>query len=350
MTLPKFPKLLVATGLALAFGCAHFPYENKSEVKSVRILAVKADLPFAHPGETVNLEALIIDGREHPENGLPMHFYWFPTPCVNPPGGQYFNCFPYLEAEFPTLGVDVSSQLLEDTKHSITIPANALDGVVQTPGTSGEPKVTSWNFMMICAGRVQRKIRTDNYQENQSPFGCFDDAGNELPITEGTFGFTRVTVTSTERNNNPHLLTDKPILFRGIPVDPAVGIRVPKCRKDPVEIFTRGNCDTFGMDIQYSDDDAEIDPANLDANGKPGRETIYTDWYVTLGRFPEPRRIDRDPFKGRPPVPNNLYEPPRAPGRGIMWIVLHDNRGGTDWTSIPVEIFQPVSSQPLAPD
>ena len=49
-------------------------------------------------------------------------------------------------------------------------------------------------------------------------------------------------------------------------------------------------------------------------------------------------RIERDPFKGRPEYPENLYEPPREPGRGIMWAVLHDNRGGTDWKSLPVEI------------
>lgn len=32
----------------------------------MRILAVRADLPYAHPGENVKLEALVVDGRPSP--------------------------------------------------------------------------------------------------------------------------------------------------------------------------------------------------------------------------------------------------------------------------------------------
>jgi hypothetical protein len=323
--------VLIATGAS----CAYLPYENKSEVKSVRILATKADLPYAHPGETVNLEALVWDGREKPT--LPMHFWWIPlaVPCTNPPGGNYFDCYPQLEATYPNIGVDISSQLVEDTKFQIHVPETALDGVVPPPGTNGEPLVTTWQFMIVCAGHPQRKVRTTAYQENQAPFGCFDDDGKELPFEQGEFGFMRVTVSKTARNNHPKIGA---VVQRGRAVQPGEGLWFFRCFKGAAEVFFRGNCDTVGMDVTYDDADAEIDPANLDANGNPGRETIYTDWYVTLGRFPEPRRIERDPFKGRPEVPNNLYEPPRDPGHGLMWIVLHDNRGGTDWTSLPVEI------------
>lgn len=323
--------LLIVT----AASCADLPYENKSEVKSVRIMATKADLPYAHPGETVNLEALVWDGREKPT--LPMHFYWIPldVPCTNPPGANYFNCYPQLEAAFPDIGVDISSKLVEDTKYQIKIPESALDGVTQVPGSNGEPLVTTWQFMMICAGRVQRKVRTTAYQENAPPFGCFDNDGKELPIEQGEFAFMRVTISKVGRNAHPKI---GQVVQRGVGLKPGEGLWFYRCVKGAAETFFRGNCDTVGMDVTYADSDAEIDPTNLDANGNPGRETIYTDWFVTLGRFPEPRRIERDPFKGRPEVPNNLYEPPRDPGHGLMWVVLHDNRGGTDWTVLPVEI------------
>lgn len=323
--------LLVATGAS----CAYAPYENKSEVKSVRILATKADLPYANPGETVNLEALVWDGREKPT--LPMHFWWIPldVPCTNPPGANYFNCYPQLEAKYPDIGVDISSKLVESTTYQIKIPDNALDGVVAPPGTFGEPLVTTWQFMIICAGHPERKVRTTAYQENQPPFGCFDDNGKELPFEQGELGFMRVTVSKTARNAHPKIGT---VVQRGVGLKDGEGLWFYRCVKDDAETFFSWNCDTVGMDVTYDDADAEIDPTNLDANGNPGRETIYTDWYVTLGRFPEPRRIERDPFKGRPAVPNNLYEPPRGPGHGLMWVVLHDNRGGTDWRVLPVEI------------
>ncbi len=322
--------------VAIAVGpvsCSNAPYENKSEVKSVRILATKADLPYAHPGETVSLEALVWDGREKPT--LPMHFYWLPVPCTNPPGGQYFDCYPELEAAFPTPGIDLSSQLVEGTSYQITIPPTALDRVVLAPGRSGEPLGTAWQFMIVCAGHVERKVRSAAYQENQAPFGCFGPDRKELPIEEGYFGFMRVTISKTSRNAHPKIGS---LVQRGARVNPGDTVWFEHCQKDAVETFTHGNCDTIGMDVAYSDADAEIDPTNLDAKGNLARETIYTDWFVTLGRFPESRRIERDPFEGRPPVPNILYEPPRSPGRGTMWAVLHDNRGGTDWASVSVEI------------
>lgn len=320
--------ILVATG-----ACADLPYDNKSMVKSVRILATKADLPFAHPGETVNLEALVFDGRDPAPS--PAQLYWFPVPCTNPPGGQYYDCYPALEAAFPEVGVDISSQLVAGTNHRITIPSDALDGVTQAPGTSGEPMVTSWQFMILCAGHVERKVRTTAYQENASPFGCFGDDGKELPIEDGHFGFMRVTVSKTARNAHPKITE---VYLRSERVHPGDGVWFYRCAKGAAEVFFRGNCDTVGMEIGYADEDAEIDPANVDVNGNAGRETLYTDWFVTVGRFPDPRLIERDPFKGRPEVAQILYEPPRHPTHGTMWIVLHDNRGGTDWTSFPVEI------------
>ena len=68
----------------LAAACNDDPYPNKSEVNSVRILAVRADLPYAHPGETVKLEALVVDGRLSP--AVPMGMWWFTVSCVDPPG------------------------------------------------------------------------------------------------------------------------------------------------------------------------------------------------------------------------------------------------------------------------
>jgi hypothetical protein len=316
----------------LALACNDDPYPNKSMVSSVRILAVRADLPYAHPGETVKIEALVADGRTN--TTVPMRVSWFPVPCINPPGGQYYDCYPALEAAFP-LGVDLGPQLTEGATTSLVIPNDALANVAPEPGRSNEPIVTAYTFMFACAGHVERIPRTGRLAENAAPFGCFDANGKELPAEEGVFGFTRVSITATSRNAIP---TIKSLVLRGRPIDPAVGVSIPHCERDIYETITDEDCNPLGMAIVFDDADAEIDLDNVDADGKPGRETIYSDWYVTFGRFRQDRRIERDPFKGRPEIPDVLYEPTRSTGKGTLWAVLHDNRGGTSWISIPLEI------------
>ncbi|MBX3224822.1 MAG: hypothetical protein KF795_30180 [Labilithrix sp.] len=318
--------------VVLALACNDDPYPNKSQVSSVRILAVRADLPYARPGETVKLEALVADGRSRPT--LPLRTMWFPVPCVDPPGGQYYDCYPALEARFP-IGVDLTPELAEGTTHAITIPADALANVAPEPGRSGEPIVTAWTFMFACAGHVERIARSSRLAENAAPFACFGADGEVLPAEEAVFGFTRVAVTATRRNAIPTL---KSLVVRGRAVDPEKGISLPRCDRDLYETITDEDCNGVGMAIAFDDADAEIDPDNVGPDGRPGRETIYSDWYVTFGRFRQARRIERDPFKGRPEIPDTLYEPPRSPVKGTLWAVLHDNRGGTSWTSVPIEI------------
>lgn len=325
--------LLVVLAVVLGSACNYDPLENKSEVKSVRILAVRANLPYAEPGETVDLEALVNDGREKPT--LPMRVQWFNVPCINPPGGQYFDCFPFLEAAYPA-NVDLTSMLQEGTATSVTIPNNALDGVVPLPGRGTDIAVTSWSFLFACAGHVERKLRYKNLAENASPFGCFGPDGKELPAEQGVFGFTRVTVIKGRRNAVPKITG---LIHRGRPVSMTKGAQVPRCQKTSVEDFFDGKCDSHGMDVSFDENDAEPDPDNVDANGKIGKETLYVDWYVTLGRFVIPRVIVRDPFAGAPELSNALYEPPRDVGRGVLWAVLHDNRGGVNWIQVPIEVY-----------
>lgn len=324
-------RVVTVAVVALALACNDDPYPNKSEVRSVRILAVRADLPYARPGETVTLEALVADART--KQTLPMRVSWFPVPCINPPGGQYYDCYPALEAAFP-LGVDLTPQLTEGMTTSLAIPADALANVAPEPGRSAEPIVTAWTFLFACAGHVERIPRTTRLAPNAPPFACFGADGKQLPAEEGVFGFTRVAVSATRRNASPTL---KGLVLRGRPIDPVKGVSIRRCERGVLETFA-DDCDSLGMAIVFDDADAEIDPENIGPDGRPARETIYSDWYVTIGRFEQERRIERDPFTGRPEIPDVLYEPIRSPGKGTLWAVLHDNRGGTSWTSVPIEI------------
>jgi hypothetical protein len=310
--------------VALAGASCGTDFDPKSSVKTVRVLAVRADLPYARPGETVKLEALIHDAR--PPQGEPMKMYWFPFPCVDPPTGQYFGCYPGFEAIFPTK-VDLSPYLVQASSTSITLPNDALARFQPRPGLSNEPTATAFVFFMACAGHVERVGRPTNQDPNALPVGCFNAGGRRLGQEDFIFGFTRVFVFATRRNALP---TTSGILRGGQPIDAKAPLVIAPCTKEP--------CDKVELDIGFDDAIAETDPENVGPGGEQGRETIYVDWFTTVGKMGSDRRILFDPFLGRPPKTRVEFEPPREPGTGKLWAVLHDNRGGVVWVESALEI------------
>ena len=58
---------LVAIAFALpVLGACGSDFAPGSRITGLRVLAVQADKPYAHPGETVHLSALTADTRERP--------------------------------------------------------------------------------------------------------------------------------------------------------------------------------------------------------------------------------------------------------------------------------------------
>src|SRR3954465_2409477 len=107
------------TAVALA-GCAA-DFEPGSDVTSLRVLAVQADHPFAHPGETVQLQALSYDPLDRP-------LTWAWAACPNPASSSVGDCFDEVGAiaaggETPLLALGVGIDHVE-----LPIPDDALDG------------------------------------------------------------------------------------------------------------------------------------------------------------------------------------------------------------------------------
>jgi hypothetical protein len=217
------------------------------------------------------------DGRTAPAD--PMRLFWFPAPCVDPPGGQHYNCYPFFDT-LPT-GVDRTPVLHEvpvtKAETTITIPPNALAKALARPGVK-EPFATAYVFMVACAGHVERIHLRSGLGPNQLPIACFDAKGDELDPDAFVFGFTRVFVFETRRNAIPSF---DAVTFQGASIDPAKGVVTGKCVRD-----NRGNCNTVKLDVTYPDSSSEIDPDNVDAHGHVGRETLYVDWFSTVGWIP----------------------------------------------------------------
>ncbi len=81
------------------------------------------------------------------------------------------------------------------------------------------------------------------------------------------------------------------------------------------------------------------EPQDQLAAGANQKEQIWADFYSTLGSFDDQARLLYDLNGGRigdPSATNNNFHPPDKPGDGFIWIVVHDNRGGASWATVPV--------------
>jgi hypothetical protein len=257
-----------------------------------------------------------------------MRFFWFPAPCIDPPGGQYYACYLFFNALYP-LHVDLTPQLIESKTTTITIPPDALAHVVQVPGAPADKLATAYVFMAACAGHIER-IQPVGEALNALPIGCFGANGVPRTTTDFVLGFTRVYIYETRRNAVP---TMDALTLESAPIDLTKGIVTGKCVKNK-----QGTCNTVSIDVNFQDSMSEPDPDNIDANGNPQRETLYVDYFTSAGKFNVDRKILFDGILGRAPKSPINYSPPDDPVKGTIWAVFHDNRGGTSWFEVPLEI------------
>jgi hypothetical protein len=314
---------LAAVAASLTVACGD-DFDPSSKVASVRILATRADKPYARPGDTVLMELLAADGRRDPTR--PMALSWLPAPCINPPDGSYYGCYPGFASAFPP-GVDLTASLVSGPTASYDIPANAIDesSALQT----GVPFANVFVFSMACAGHVQYVgQRTSSLLA--VPFACFDDAGSELGADDFVFGFARIFVFEDRTNDNPQI---EGLLFDGEPVDPALGITIDHC---PTVNETDSSCPTTPIDVVVPASSQEPDPSFVDASGNVRSEGIWVNYYVTDGKVENDLQFLYDATTGRVPNSENALSGPEFAGEQTLWAVVHDSRGGVNWTSTAV--------------
>jgi hypothetical protein len=309
-------------GFGLAFlGCFDLPPANV--VDGVRILATRADLPYAKPGETVSLDVLAVDGRA--TSTTPMRLFWIPTPCLNPPGDNYFGCYPQLPA-----GGLVSGDHL-----TFTMPANAITGAPPHPGAP-TPYGVAFVFVIACAGSVEA-VPVDTRTESPLtiPFGCFDDANTPVGADGFVFAFARVYAYTDLRNGNP--IIDR-LTFGGAPVDEGAGIHVHHCTESDITKCTSSKSATAPnvMDVVVPAASWEVDPGALTLSGASAHEAIWVDYYTTGGRFANDSVVLFDANSGRASSNTGNGYAAQTAGTHAVWAVVRDTRGGVSWLTVPV--------------
>lgn len=315
-------KVLALSGL-LALACNAPAFDPSSKIESVRILATRADMPYAAPGDTVNLSVLAVDGR--PTQPAPMNVYWIPQPCVNPPGDAYSACFPAFAGAFPP-GVDLASSLTAGASFSFPMPATAISA--HSTASGEDPYGIAVVFTIACAGHVEYVPPAAGSSPDTVPFGCFDGSGTRLGADDFVFAYSLVYSFADRTNANP---TIQSLTLDGANVDPAAGITLDRCTKSKID-----DCSTQSLDLVIPPASQELDSGDLDADGNALREELYVDYYLTAGKVKNDTVALFDPRKGRlPDTGDDLYAPQTA-GDYQLWAVVHDNRGGVVWQAFPL--------------
>lgn len=353
----RIPKRVLL--LAALFACGPRPFQPQSVIDGVRVLASRADVPYALPGEAVNVDLLVADGR--PTQTRPLVVGWLPFLCVNPSADLYLACFapttrivaangslpapspngdggaeadagspstpslPPGAIDFGRLaGTDITNFLVQGTRFSFTMPEDAIEPHASTQTDYG----LVFLFNIACAGRVRIAALDPTAGQQQMPLECVDESGNALPASDYVVGFTRVYSYRDRRNQNP---TISRVLYQGQPVDLATGITVPVCTKG-----RRLECDTVEVDIDSPPETQEEKTGEIVPGRGVPREQVYAQYYSTTGLFTQDARLLYDTGSGLVTDRAADLIPPGAPGLGRIYVVVKDDRGGTDWVDFPL--------------
>lgn len=330
--------------LCAALACGPLPFDPQSSIEGVRVLASRTETPYALPGEDIDVELLVVDGRR--ERPRPLVVGWLPLLCINPAADLYLACFsPDTRVQLasgvigsaspPTggqgldigalAGTDITGLLTPGPRFSFTMPD---DAIIKHPNGRDYGLVVLFNI--ACAGRVRIAKLDPAAGQQQMPLECVDDAGNVLGANDYVVGFTRVYAYTDRRNQNPQITG---VTFEGKPIDLSVGVEVPTCTKK-----LRTECESYDFDVLSNPDAQERKLGETPQNGEVSREQVYAQLYTTTGLFSPEALLLFDAVTGAVDDRRASFIPPAQPAEGRIYVVLKDDRGGTSWVDFPVRV------------
>jgi hypothetical protein len=331
---------LVALGAALLPSCSG-GFDPATKIQSVRVLGLKADKPYAKPGDTVNLEILAVDRR--PKQEREMRVYWVPLVCTNPPNDAYYACFvPGTQLTDPQgapLGAgsgggltpgggDVTSLLPKGNTFTYVVPSNAVSSHKVVPGSTG-PYGISIVFYLACAGRVRFATRDEaSANPQQVPLLCTDDDGKPLGADDYVLGFWRTFAYEDRPNTNPVI---EGVRVNGEVADVTKPITITACADPKAK-----DCTPVKVDVLVPPSSQEPKAYDSDAP----RERVWVSAFSDVGDVGSATRLLYDTKAGA--ITDNPIELrgdfDDVGKSGTVWLVVHDNRSGAAWTSLPVTV------------
>ena len=132
----------------------------------------------------------------------------------------------------------------------------------------------------------------------------------------------------------------------GVPLDLTLGITGGATPQ--VIVYRQGNpCSrTVHIGPVVPPSSQEPNTGQLDVNMHEVNEQIWAQFFSTFGSFKSGSRllyatspVGTNGSVGDTNATDNKFSPPSDPGDGTIWIVVHDNRGGATWVTVPVKVL-----------
>jgi len=240
---------------------------------------------------------------------------------------------------------------------SFVVPSDAVSSHPASPGATPYGLLVAFNF--ACAGQLTILPRGGNPQA--PPLGCADATGQLLGPDSYVFGYTRVYAYSPDAgaagtNTNPVVdcvdvqgatprAGDNPGSDAGSSGGACAGMAplegtMPSWSVPTVTIPACAGDHTHCPHIKVG---PHVTLASWEPVANGLHEEIWADYYSTFGSFTHDSTLLYDPTAGligTPSATDTEFDPPAAPASpdGYVWIVVHDNRGGAAWVTVPVHI------------
>jgi hypothetical protein len=303
--------VLAGISLLCMTGCQP-EFEPVSRIVTFRVLAQEVDVPFARPGETVNITSLSYDPQ-----GRTVNWAW--AACVNPEEATVQGCLNKIGMDSEQSGASpILAQGVEMSNFSYTVPSDALSSLPENARSGAHVGVMS----IACPGDLSLEQGS-----NGLPFSCKErGSGRIMALEEYVVGLKRVQVRQTDRNQNPAI---EQVTFDGAdwPSD---------------ELKTVTACDSEGNDYKPCADaskhriSAHPSAASTERGttefGAAFEEQVVVEYYATDGIFEYEVKIGSAAETG-------WAARKAAVGKDLtLWMVVHDDRGGATWAQRQVHV------------
>lgn len=306
-------------------------------IETLRVITVRADTPYAAPGDTVTMRLTYADERDGQDGAEAIEVTWLGG-CIDPPGGDVQNCYPALAPALKAIAAGknvpglAAQEVLPAEKSGepdasafdMAIAKDALDGKMAFGGYPVQG--LAYVFFAACAGKV-RRISVG--PEGGFPLECLDEEGIALGGDSFVVGYTEVYVFADGRKNqNPEI---DGLTLNGEPLsdDPEKATKIAICK--PPEASAQGcsareaePCPTYKVAANVGD----IAEKDTESNAPDRRETVWATHFTSAGSLAVTTQLISDPVKGFQKEHATTFSPPEKPGLVTLWAVVHDNRGG----------------------
>jgi hypothetical protein len=226
-----------------------------------------------------------------------------------------------------------------------TVPRDSVARHPPVPGAVA-PYGLEILFNVACAGQVNLvPLDPANGNPQQIPVECVDSSGQPRGSDDYVFGFTRVYAYEADSgitNTNPVVsgvdFPDPapdggawPTCFQAAPPSYTTGVlEVPACPP-------KKGCPGVKLGPIVPSTSQETDPQNN------RRELLWVDYYSTFGSISGSAKLLYDPSGanlGGLAKSDSIFTPPAVSDLrdGYVFMVVHDNRGGASWVTVPVHL------------